>query len=153
MTEIVLMRTPQGALIPADQQSMDAIAKLKVGVGIRATIKRENNLQFHRKLFVLANLGFDAWEPPDVQYKGAKIEKNFDQFRDDITILAGFYTTSVRLNGDIKFTAKSWSFASMDQGQREDLYSAIINVILSRILTQYTREDLDSVVDQILGFA
>jgi hypothetical protein len=153
MAEIVLMRTPHGALIPADQQSMDAIAKLKAGVGIRASFKKENNLQFHRKLFALVNLGFDSWEPADVKYKGSKIEKNFDQFRDDITILAGFYTTSVRLNGDIKFTAKSWSFASMEQDHREELYSAVINVILSRILTKYTREDLDAVVDQVLRFA
>ena len=153
MTDITLMRTPQGYLVPADQQSAELIAKLKAGVGIRATFKKENNLAFHRKLFALINIGYDAWEPGDVEHKGQKIQKNFDQFRDDITILSGFYTTSVRLDGSIRFTAKSWSFASMSQDERETLYSNIINVILSRILTHYTRDDLDNQVNQILAFA
>jgi len=153
MAEITLMRTPQGYLVPADQQSADQIAKLKGGVGVKASFKKENNLQFHRKMFALANIGYDAWEPGSVEYKGQSIEKNFDQFREDITILAGFYTASTRLDGSIRLTAKSWSFASMNQVEREQLYSAIINVLLTRILTKYTRDDLDAQVENVLRFA
>lgn len=50
MTEIVLMRTPHGTLIPADQQSMELVAKLKAGVGIRASVKKENNIETRRIL-------------------------------------------------------------------------------------------------------
>lgn len=153
MTEITLMRTPQGYLVPADQQSMDAVAKLKAGVGIRASFKKENHLPFHRKLFALANIGYDAWEPQDLQYKGAVVQKNFDQFRDDITILAGFYTASMRLDGTVRLSAKSWSFASMSQDEREVLYSAIINVLLAHVLTRYTRDDIDAQVESVLRFA
>lgn len=153
MTDLVLTKTASGALIPVDPQGAEYVAKMKIGAGVSAKLKRHNNLQFHKKMFALANLAFDAWEPAEKEYKGAPIAKNFDQFREDITILAGFYETHIRLNGDIRFKAKSWSFASMSDDEKEKLYSSIINVVLSRILTNYTREDLDEVVEQVLRFA
>lgn len=153
MTDIVLMKTAGGALVPADPQAAEYIAKLKLGAGVRATIVRQNNLQFHRKFFALLNLGFEAWEPGELLYKGVPVAKQFDQFRKDIVILAGFYTSVVNFRGEVRLVAKSLSFASMPQEEREALYSAVINVLLSRVLTQYTREDLDNVVEQILGFA
>lgn len=153
VADIVLAKTAAGALVPVDPQGVEYIAKLKVGAGVKAKIARHNNLQFHRKMFALANLAFDAWEPAAKEYKGIPIAKNFDQFREDITILAGFYETRIRLNGEVRFIAKSWSFASMADDEKEKLYSEIINVVLTRILTNYTREDLDNVVEQVLRFA
>ena len=153
MTDIVLIKTASGALVPVDSQGIEYVSKMKVGAGVSVKAKKHNNVQFHRKMFALANLAFDAWEPVTKERKGEPIAKNFDQFREDITILAGFYETHVRLNGDIRYAAKSWSFASMDDAEKERLYSAIIDVVLSRILTNYTREDLDAVVEQVLRFA
>ena len=40
----------------------------------------------------------------------------------------------------------------MDEIEFETLYSATIDVILSRILTKYTRQDLDNVINQLLAF-
>ena len=154
MTDLVLAKTASGALVPVDPLGVAYVAKLKIGAGVGAKIKRHNNLKFHRKMFALANLAYEAWEPAAVEYKGALIAKDFDQFREDITILAGFYETHVRLNGDIRLKAKSWSFERMEDDEKERLYSSIINVVLSRILTNYTKDDLDSVVEQLLmGFA
>jgi len=153
MAEIVLTKSANGMLSPVDQQSIDCIAKMKLGAGVKVKITRHNNVAFHRKLFALANLAYESWEPEQAVHKGMLVAKNFDQFRDDITILAGFYETRVRLDGTIRLIAKSWSFASMDDDEKDRLYSSIINVVLSRILTKYTRADLDRVVEQILGFA
>lgn len=152
MAEIVLAKTPGGALVPVDPAGVEYISKLKIGAGVNVSIKRHNNLAFHRKMFALANLAYEAWEPGQLEYKGIPIEKNFDQFREDITILAGFYYTRVRLNNEIRFIAKSWSFGSMEDDEKERLYNGIINVILSRILTHYTRADLDEVVEKVLAF-
>lgn len=153
MTDIVLMKTAGGALVPADPQAAEYIAKLKLGAGVRATIVRQNNLQFHRKFFALLNLGFEAWEPGELLYNGVTVAKQFDQFRRDIVILAGYYESAINFKGEVRLTAKSLSFASMPQEEREALYSAVINVLLTRVLTQYTREDLDNVVEQILSFS
>ena len=153
MTEIVLIKTANGALIPADPQAAAYIAKLKLGTGIAASVKRHNNPAFHRKLFALFNLAFESWEPQTKQYKGQPVQKNFDQFRKDITILAGYFETVINFKGDVRVIAKSLNFNAMSQDEREALYSAVINVVLSRILTNYTREDLDSVVESVLRFA
>lgn len=146
------MKTAGGALVPVDQQSTEYVQKLKIGAGVTVSIKRNNNVAFHRKLFALANLAYDAWEPEPVMHKGQPVQKNFDQFRDDLTILAGFYETRVRLDGSIRFIPKSWSFARMDDTAKQEMYSAIINVVLAKILTNYSRDDLDNVVEQVLRF-
>lgn len=150
--EIVLAKAANGCLVPVDQQGIDAIAKMKLGQGVKVVMTRHNNVAFHRKLFALANLAYEAWEPEELQHKGEVIAKNFDQFREDITILAGFYEARVRLDGSIRFIAKSWSFARMPDDEKDRLYNSIINVVLSRILTNYTRDDLDNVVNQVLAF-
>ena len=150
--EMVLAKAANGALVPVDQQSIEAIAKLKLGQGVKVTVRRHNNVAFHRKLYALANLAYEAWEPVNKEHKGVPILKNFDQFREDLTILAGFYETRVRLNGEVRFIAKSWSFARMPDEEKDRLYNGIINVVLTKILTNYTRDDLDNVVEQVLSF-
>lgn len=152
MTDIVLMKVPGGALVPVDQQGIDYLTKLKLGVGVKVKVTKHNNVLFHRKMFALLGLAFDAWDAPPLEYRGEPIAKTIEQFREDITILAGFYETSVRLDGSIRFTAKSWSFEKMDDEEKERLYNSIINVVLERILTKYTRDDLDAVVEQLLRF-
>lgn len=152
MTEIVLMKVAGGALVPVDQRGIDYISKMKLGMGVRVKAAKHNNVRFHRKMFALLGLAFDAWESPALEYKGEQIAKNIDQFREDITILAGFYETAVRLDGSIRFTAKSWSFEKMDDEEKERLYNSIINVVLERVLTKYTRDDLDNVIAQLMGY-
>lgn len=155
MTEIVLAKAANGVLLPADQQSAECIAKMKLGAGVKlkATKVTPNNLRFHRKLFALLDIAYDAWEPTEPTYLGKIVAKNKEQFREDITILAGFFKTNIRLNGEIRLTAKSWAFESMDDIEKDKLYNSIINVVLSRILTKYTRADLDAVVESVLRFA
>lgn len=146
------MKVAGGALVPVDQRGIDYLGKLKLGAGVKVRATKHNNVRFHRKMFALLGLAFDAWESPRIEYKGEQIAKNIDQFREDITILAGFYESAVRLDGSIRFTAKSWSFESMDDEEKERLYNSIINVVLTRILTNYSRDDLDAVVEQLLRF-
>lgn len=152
MKELVLTKAPGGALIPMDPQAAEYIAKLKTGAAVRATVKQQRNPRFHRKFFALLNLAFDAWEPVEATYKGAAVGKNFDQFRNDVVVLAGFYEMAVNLKGETRLTAKSISFASMDQEEFDRLYNAVVNVILTRILTNYSRDDLDAVIDRLMGF-
>ena len=152
MTAIVLAKAAGGALIPLDQQAVDFLAKLKLGAGVTVEIKRHRNPGFHRKFFALLNLAFESWEPVAATYKGQVVGKNFDKFRNDITVMAGHYEMAVNLRGEVQLTAKSISFGSMEQEDFEALYSDVVNVILAKILKSYTRDDLDNVIDQILGF-
>ena len=103
MTELVLVKTPGGALAPADEEARALVEKLKAGQGVRATIKRARNVRFHRKAFALFKLAFDVWEPETPQtYKGEAVSKDFDRFRKDMTILAGFYKAVYNARGEVR---------------------------------------------------
>lgn len=121
------------------------------GTVIRAAFKKARNSKFHRKFFALLTIGFDAWEPSIEDTSWGTPQKNFEQFREDVTILAGYYTLDVRLDGSTRVSAKSISFANMGEEEFEQLYSKVVDVILQRVLTTYNRADLDRVVDQVLG--
>ena len=151
------------ALVPAHQSDEDEMKKLPVGQPVRCKVTRIRNVGHHRKYFALLNYAFDVWEPPtlsatDMQkavkfdIMPADVEKNFDRFRKDIAILCGFYDTTVRVNGDLQFEAKSISLAKMDQQEFETLYDKTIDVLLKHVLRNYTGEELRQVVDQVMEF-
>ena len=152
MTSLTLIKLPNNVLIGIDDESCEYIEKMKPDSAITANVKKMNNPAFHRKLFALFKIGYDAWEPQTKEYKGNEVSKNFDQFRRDITILAGYYDTVINFRGEVRLIAKSLSFDKMDNDEREKLYSEVINVILSRILTNYTKADLDEQVEKVLNF-
>lgn len=114
------------------------------------------NPKFHRRFFALLDVGFDAWEPNRKRktYKGRPMEKNREQFREDITILSGHYEQTFDLRGRMVIRAKSIKFASMDDIQFERLYQDVITVLLREVCIHYKdRAELDETVDRILGFA
>lgn len=114
------------------------------------------NGKFHRKFFALMKVGFDAWEPKrkHKSYKGKPIEKNFDQFREDMTILAGFYEQTFNFKGEMKLRAKSISFANMQDDEFEELYQSVVTVLLREVCTKYAgRDELDAVVNRVMEFA
>ena len=156
MTEILVSKAQGGFLIPIDDASQQYIAKLKLGQPLRVQVTRMNNAKFHRKLMALFNLGFEMWEPEQdgcaKEYKGQKVEKNFDRFRGDITVLAGYFHASYKVTGETVLTPKSISFNNMDHDEREALFNSVINVLLKYVMKNYTREDLDNAVERILRF-
>lgn len=131
------------------------ITRMEPGELCNVEFKFPRNSKFHRKLFALLLVGFDAWEPgrKHKTYKGKPIAKNFEQFREDIIILAGFFEQTFTLRGQMRLKAKSISYASMDDAEFESLYSAVADVLLDRVLTAYKgRAELDDVVERIMQF-
>lgn len=157
MGDMVFMKAPGGALVAADEQSRDAVSKWKLGQGVRVKATRMRDLIRHRRFFAMLNLGFESWEPAQPEkhsdgYRGEPIQKNFERFRKDVMILAGFYEPVYSMKGEVRLEAKSIAFANMEQDEFEEVYSKVCDVLLQKVLTTYTREDLDAVVDQLLGF-
>ena len=90
--DIMLVKTPGGALAPVDAEAREMVDKLKLGQGIQASVRRARNVRFHRKGMALFRLAYDVWEPlTPLEYKGLPVAKDFERFRKDMTILAGFY--------------------------------------------------------------
>ena len=143
------VRTATGyALVPAHQNDVDAMKKLPL-TPLRVKVTRPRNVQWHRKLFALFNYLYDIWEPDEGNQVG---EKCFERFRQDLTILAGFYEQHVRLDGSTRVEAKSISFGKMDQDEFEELYSKVIDVGIKYVANNHTGEELRAVIDTILSF-
>lgn len=152
MTEIVLMKV-SNILVPHDEAAAAFIQKMKVGELTHADFKRVRNYKFHKKYFALLDFAFEQWEPRDgLTYQGMPVAKNKERFRKDLIILAGFYESTVNIRSEVRLEAKSISFAQMDEVEFEQLYNATVDVVLRRILTSYTRENLDEVINELLRF-
>jgi hypothetical protein len=153
MPEVYLTKTFAG-LVPCEENSRAWFAKLKPGEVVHAAFKRCRNYKFLKKYFALLNVGFENWEPGEVDSKHGKPEKNFDRFRADCTILAGYFETTIRLDGSVRIEPKSISFANMEEEEFEKLYSATINVFLKHVYgAGMSREEVDRIVNQYMEFA
>lgn len=146
-SEAYLMKTPGGYVLDSGE-----MPPVKVGGVIKGVFTRPRNYRFHKKLFALLDIGFDAFEPEEREYKGLPVQKNFERFRKDVTVATGYYDVAINLKGDVKAEAKSISFGSMSEDDFEKLYSAVIDVLMQKVLKNYTREDIDRVVDEIMRF-
>jgi hypothetical protein len=143
----------QGGFIPADIPTEEWAKKIKYGEVVNADFKKVRNYQFLKKYFALLNVGFENWNPQALDTKHGVPEKNFEQFREDTIILAGYYYVTVRMDGSTRVRAKSISFANMEEEEFEKLYSATINVFLKHIYDNtMTREKIDYIVNQVMSF-
>ena len=151
--ELYLARSKHG-LSPDDAIASECLQKYKIGDLIKCKISKPHNAAFHRKLFALYNVGFKYWVPGELDCKYGTPEKNFNQFRGDVTILAGYYEVYTRLDGSTRIVPKSLEYGKMEDEEKEKLYSAVIDVLLSRIFVGYSSEQVVKMAtDEILRFA
>lgn len=151
MTELFLTKVKTAtswALLPAHASDEAELKKLPT-TPVRAKITRPRNVQFHRKLFAMFNYLYSIWEPDESNQVG---HKSFDRFRQDLTILAGFYEQHVRLDGSTRVEAQSLAFHKMDQNAFDELYNKVIDVGIKYVAKNYTGDELKATIDTILDF-
>lgn len=150
------MYKSQGSLRPAQQSDMDALEKVRSGAPVLCKIVQMRNPKFHAKFFALLNFTFEYWEPEIIATQhGLLPEKNFECFREDITILAGFRELTVNVKGTVRYRAKSISFASMEETEFNDLYKAVFNVCWRMVLHKVngmTEAVAESAINQMMSF-
>ena len=155
--DIFLIKTPNG-LMPAHESDREMLKKVKTGRAVRVKLTQVRNYEFLKKYFALLNLAYEYWEPPEgkasqlTRIAGISPEKNFERFRSDVAILAGYYTATYRLNGDVRLMAKSISFGSMSEDEFEELYTKTIDVIVKHVLKEYDGDTLRSILEQVEAF-
>jgi len=145
------IKTPQG-LIPSAEEDWELHNRFKVGALVKGEFTETRNPGFNRKFHAMINVGFEAFEPAEIDCKYGIPEKNREQFRKDVTIRAGYYILTARIDGTYAVEAKSIKFGRMKQDEFEKLYSSVANVLLRDVLTNYTKDDLDNVVNNVLSF-
>ena len=162
MAELNIVKLPDGAFAGLSEQDQAAYAKYKsklknaeAGEVINFKFSFVRNPLFHRKFFALLNLGFEHFEMKNegMIYNGHKVAKNFDSFRENITILAGYYEATTDVQGNLKLTAKSISFANMDEAEFEQVYSKVLDALLEHVFRNYAgRAEVDEVIEKIMRF-
>lgn len=157
--EILLIKTP-GGFIPADDEAQEQCRKFRLGSLAKLDVVQMRNGAFFKKWWALVKLGYDYFadscEPQE--YKGHSIKPEFDRFRKDVTILAGFYRPVWNVNGDMRIEPESLAWSNMTEERFEKLYSATIDVLLKKVFNgkrvhSWTPEELRAVADQIAEFA
>lgn len=151
----------QGALIPASEEDADALKKYKVGATINAEVKQMRNGAFFRKWFKLATIAYGLWVELSKMplFQGIEVQPNFQKFRKDLTIMAGYshVVVSIKLNCNLetRIEAQSLAWGSMSDDDFERLYNATINAVLSKVLNGkgVTEKRLREMCDAVLDFA
>jgi len=153
----MMFKRIQGFLQPQDDEAFAVINSLDPNEVVNfEKVKSMRNYKFHKKYFALINFAFEHWQPEKIKddiVDGIVPKKSFTRFRKDLTILSGYYDQEIRLDGSLRIVAKSISFVNMNEADFHELYSNTIDVILDKILTNYTKEKLDETVRELLVFS
>lgn len=155
MTTLQLIKMPGGMLRPANQVDAEKLEKITNGRLLLAEVTQPRNPSFHRKLFALLNFGFEYWTPEAESVNGVTPEKNFERFRKDVLILAGFRTMVVNVKNEVRYEAESISFAKMDETRFAEVYQSVFNVIWRIVLSRIdglTVEVVENTINQMLSF-
>jgi hypothetical protein len=149
-----------GGLVPADEQTADWMRKKKLGATVRADASEMRNGFFFRKYWALLNLAFDYWSDAGktIEFRGVPVQPNFDRFRKDVIISAGFYYPVVNLKGEVRIEPESLKWSEMTEERFTELYDKTIQVLLQRVFNgqvckEWSEAELRSVAEQILEFA
>ncbi len=143
--KINFIKQPGGTLTPANDMESDKLIKFKTGQMYEVDMKLTRNPKFHGKVFAFFNFCFAHWKS-DKEFIDESGQ--FDNFRKDLTIMAGYYDEYYNIHGDVRVEAKSLSYASMKPEVFEQCYKALITAAMMNI---FKGAD-DRIYDQLVGF-
>lgn len=131
--QIDLVKHPGGVFSPVNKIGIERLHRFKNGETYTADIKLTRNPKFHRKVMAFFGFCFSHWCADRAGLGSADETTQFNRFRKDLTILAGFYDTVTNIRGEVRAEAKSLSYAQMEQEEFERCYSALINAAIKHV--------------------
>lgn len=140
-----MLKQAGGALLPLDDISAEQLTSLKTGESYEVEIKQSRNPAFHRKVFAFFNFCFDYWRGEN---NNLSTSKQFDVFRANLTVLAGYYDSLYNIKGEVRIEAKSLSFGAMSQQEFEEFYFAVTNAAMKHIFKTADQK----VYNQLISF-
>ncbi len=122
----IYLKKQLGALRPADAMAEEQMAELPEGAVVRARVTRPRSVQHHRLFFALLKLVHEN------SPAGAKWPL-LDDFREIVTIGAGYYRWIELPNGKRESRAQSIAFHKMDQNEFNKFFEAAIDCIANKL--------------------
>jgi hypothetical protein len=151
--EISLIKI-SGVMLPLTMHDKECVDSLRNNQIINCKVTKKRNVKFHRKFYALLNYAYDLFEPPQVEINGNKIEgcKDFEEFRKWLIVKAGYYDVIGYPDGGVRLRAKSIKFSKMDDEEFSRLYSNCIDVVLKYICVQYSEQELENTLNQVMSY-
>lgn len=131
--QIDLVKHPGGVFSPVNDSDLERLQRFRNGETYTADIKLTRNPKFHRKVMAFFGFCFSHWCADRAGLGSADETTQFNRFRKDLTILAGFYDTVTNIRGEVRAEAKSLSYAQMEQEEFERCYSALVNAAIKHV--------------------
>lgn len=134
-----------GFLSPFDDFAQDKINKLKTGCIYEVEFKYCRNPSFHGKVFSFLGFCFHFWKGNNEFMDEAA---QFDVFRKNLTVLAGYYDSFYKIDGSVRIEAKSLSYGSMTQEDFERFYNAAIQAAMKHVF----KTNDESIYNQLMSY-
>ena len=134
------IKLPGGSLAPANDETSESMKRFKNNEQMQVDVTMPRNIGFHRKAFALANKAFSYWSADSTKDRYKTNKAQFESFREQLTILAGYFDEVYAIDGSVRLIAKSWSFGNMTQEQFEHFYSALWQAIANNVVQFDERE-------------
>ena len=131
--QIEMLKMAGGVLVPLNDEQAESLAKFKTGEQYQIEIKQARNPAFHRKVFAFFKFCFEYWSADKTEWQYFDERKQFDTFRKNLTVLAGFKEVSYTIDGRMRIDAQSLAYGNMGQDEFERCYSALINAAMQNI--------------------
>ena len=147
--EIQMVKQPGGLLLPAFDTEAERLERFKSGFIFPVEIKQTRNPGFHSKVFSFLQFCFEHWsgDQTDARFKTSAAQ--FDTFRKELTVLAGYRDVTFKIGGGFRVEPKSLSFSNMEQDEFEECYSALINAAIQHI---FGNTNDQKILDKLTGF-
>lgn len=128
------VKNPGGILAPASEIEAERAKAIPNGTQLPVDYVKTRNYDFHKRVFAFFNFCFQYWSADLTDSRFQDEHAQFETFRKQLTILAGYYKETVNIrNHKIGYEARSLSYAENDEEQIHEIYSALINAALKHI--------------------
>lgn len=140
--QIDMVKNAGGVFVPAFDHDLPRLTKFKNGEIYTADIKLTRNPAFHRKMFAFFSFCFAHWAAESAGYEFTDEHTQKKEFRNNLTILAGFFDVVTTIKGETKVRAKSLSYANMEPDEFERCYNAMVNAAIKHLFGRTTDQNI-----------
>ncbi len=138
-----------GMLVPSSDQESDRMNRFKTGGCYEVEIKTTRNPRFHGKVFAFFNFCFAHWSADKTEWEHFNEQAQFDVFRKNLTVLAGYRDVTYTIDGRLRVEARSLAYSNMEQEEFEQCYNALINAAIKNVFNN-TKDT--NIINQLYAF-
>ena len=148
--KIQMIKNAGGVFCPADEMYLEKLKRFENGGLYEMEFKKTNNPKLHRKLFAFFKFCFEHYSSENSEVECADEAKQFNHFRKRLTILAGFFDEFINFDtGEIHREAQSFKWDEMDDIERGECLSAVINAAIKYVFNDTKDENI---LNQLYAF-